>query len=990
MVNKKKETSKKVSIFNTIISIANKKEMKVIVPIVMVLFAMWFAFLVRSGPITLDSLDQRIEANVMQQISQALSAQIDQQYPNINPQFKQQLLQKELAKVQSSREINLGGQQINVDDLIQQQSLQAKQLFQAENGQTYLTAIDPYHFIQLAENYNKNGHTGTNIIDGKPVVEYKIAPENSYPGTYSPEFHVWLESKILKFSGVTNDSPIGEQTKPIFSLSAIIAMLSVIPIFFLLRLISQNNSISLFGSLLLVSLGTFVSRTVAGFVDTDGYQVLFSLCVVASLIASFYSNTQRVSIFFGILSGLFMGLFIWAWSNGWFIFVFAIVSLIGYLVYILIDYILLPKKTKQVTKTLQHTISYLVIKSGVFLVSSFIFVKVFAKQNIFTISYNGAFRSLSGDIATISTNIWPNVLSSVAELAKASFSQIINSVGGSVVFFIALFGLLGLSLDGKFEKRSFTKKESIKVWLYIFATIWFVLFISGTFSFLSANYKLVFISLLFLPIGLAILYHLFFGEVSPRMFVVFILSIWMAGTIYMSFNGVRFILLLAPAFSVAFGLGMYYIEKLISSFVSKEIKFGDVSRYNDNNFSFGSLISVIVVFLVIFIPMAQNAKAIGDNTLPNFDDAWYEGMYKIKNETAEDTIITSWWDFGHFFATVADRGVTFDGGSQTTPQSHWVGKFLLESDEQVAKDILRMLVCGGNKAFDTFNSFTDGTDADAVKINRILYQTFGNDQEETRRILKENPYYTLTEEQIDEIMGYLSCSSPRPSLVITSGDMVGKAAVWAHWGSWDFTKKYVFNHYKKLSAEEIAQNIDENVSLIQQYVEDLQKIDVTAETQNVNKEQLQNQWFAPYPSFAGNVPCQLNNKTLVCPQAGFEFDITTGDVLNKEQLQYPIHQVIIPTSLGITQKFMQDEKGVMDVILVGGAQGQFTAIFAQAPLGDSMFSKLYYMQGVGTSFEKFYEAQSQTAGRISFWKTNWNETNTSQFSPLSIESINSN
>jgi len=92
---------------------------------------------------------------------------------------------------------------------------------------------------------------------------------------------------------------------------------------------------------------------------------------------------------------------------------------------------------------------------------------------------------------------------------------------------------------------------------------------------------------------------------------------------------------------------------------------------------FGYIV-VTLLFLILFQPIATQAKAIGDGSLPNFDDGWYAGMEKIKNETSQDAIITSWWDFGHFFATVGDRGVTFDGGSQTTPQAHWVGKLLLE------------------------------------------------------------------------------------------------------------------------------------------------------------------------------------------------------------------------------------------------------------------------------------------------------------------------
>ena len=59
-----------------------------------------------------------------------------------------------------------------------------------------------------------------------------------------------------------------------------------------------------------------------------------------------------------------------------------------------------------------------------------------------------------------------------------------------------------------------------------------------------------------------------------------------------------------------------------------------------------------IIFLFVFTPMAKQAIAIGENSLPNFDDNWYGAMAKIDNQTNQNAIITSWWDFGHFFAAV--------------------------------------------------------------------------------------------------------------------------------------------------------------------------------------------------------------------------------------------------------------------------------------------------------------------------------------------------
>ena len=87
---------------------------------------------------------------------------------------------------------------------------------------------------------------------------------------------------------------LGEYIGAIFTLSAILATLSVIPIFLIIRVFS-NNLFALFGSLILLTVGTFVSRTVAGFVDTDAYQILFPLSITASLIYALILFVLRFS-----------------------------------------------------------------------------------------------------------------------------------------------------------------------------------------------------------------------------------------------------------------------------------------------------------------------------------------------------------------------------------------------------------------------------------------------------------------------------------------------------------------------------------------------------------------------------------------------------------------------------------------------------------------------------------------------------------------------
>jgi len=950
--------------------ILNNDTLKYIIPVILVFLVLFISYDIRSGPITLDGLDKRIEANTYSQIQNMITQNIDQQYPDLNQVYKQELIQKEYQKVLDTGEYELNNQSIIVSDIVTQNSQNVKNQFKAENGQTYLNAIDPYYFLGISTNYYKNGHLGdTTIIDknGKeiPFISYRLAPIGSKTSD-NEEFHVWLESKLFKLNNIDDSSSIGEKTKAIFLIPVIFSMLSGVLIFFILRLFS-NDLVAFLGSLLLVSIGTFVSRTVAGFVDTDAYNVFFPLLIVLVLLYSYLSKDLIKSSFFAVLAGLFQAMFLWAWGSGWFLFVFVFGALIGYTGYILTIAFLNRKLEKNIISSLKNELYTLVS----FVVSSAIFSYMINGTNIFYSSYEGIFGSISRIAGISQTNIWPNVLSSVAELNPASFTQVISSVGGKIVFFIALMGILFLTLDFKI------KNESLRLYikaLIVVSIIWFYLFIYKNFLIkLTANSSLLFLFLLFLPVGVGLIVSLFEKNTSEKIFLTILISIWVSGTIYMSLNGVRFILLLAPAFAISFGLGLYYIAKYINSSIQSEFKISSSGIKSQ----VGGYVVVLILFLVLFLPIYSNAQNISNNTLPNFDDAWYSSMYKIRDNSSENAIITSWWDFGHFFATVAQRGVTFDGGTQATPRSHWVGRLLMENDEEKSQDILKMLVCGGNEAHNTMLSYTNGSNADAVKINKIIYETLGKNSIETREILRNNKYYEYTDEQIDKIMSYLSCEAPPENFLITSADMVGKAGVWAHWGSWDFTKKYVYDNYKKLSVEQIAQDIDENKTLIQSYIDQLNEIDTRSSAEDIKREDLVNQWFAPYPSYIPiqgkyQYQCKPQNTSLIC-QNGIIINTKTFKLTTAPNLQGKVSfsRLLFPGQNNTLVQVPQEENGNVDVLLIPN-KNSYSVMLMQYPLGGSLFTKLFYLNGYGTSkFDKFNDVTTATGQRVITWKTKW-------------------
>ena len=146
-VKTKKVEEKSTQEFKTLSKDDFYKYAKFVIPVLLILFAMWFAFDVRSGSINLDGLDAQVEQSIYSNVEQIILQDIASKYPNLNEVYLQDMASKEFAKVLETGVLEAQGQQFVIDDLIKQQQAQVKQQFQTDDGQTYLTAIDPYFFL---------------------------------------------------------------------------------------------------------------------------------------------------------------------------------------------------------------------------------------------------------------------------------------------------------------------------------------------------------------------------------------------------------------------------------------------------------------------------------------------------------------------------------------------------------------------------------------------------------------------------------------------------------------------------------------------------------------------------------------------------------------------------------------------------------------------------------------------------------------------------
>lgn len=979
---------------------------KIAIITVLLIISLSFSYSLRSHSAGLDVTEQWAEQAINNAIINQATAAVKEQYPS---------LQGAALDARVNEVANLLRQQAgDLSPQIQGQAQYFRERMQLEmadgSQQTYLLAIDPWQYYRYTQNYLDHGHEGDELVDGKMWDYHMLAPDGT---TTKATFHTRFSAFWHKIYSFFN--PNAELLQSFFWVPVVISMLSVIPAFFIVY--RKTNYLGGFISAMVVAIHPyFLTRTAAGFSDTDAYNVFFPLLITWLLMESFTANNLRNKVILGILAGFSMAAFPFAWGGWWYIFDFLVAGLLAYFWFIVIE-----KKLSATKWDLKYKLLYFIMPFiGLFLnlfnsMNSFLgiagqviilawglyflydFYKFYiSKEEKFKNSVNRYFVSAFSFIASSSilisffyslntllsaikgplgftaiqtstkADLWPNVYTTVAELNKANLSQIVSNIGfnihaGNLFFFLAVMGIAF-----SFIKKKLQGKDWLIVGLtFIFALI-LLQYTSG-----SANTFLILLSIpaligAYLSIGRDV-------DVKYAM----ILTVWFIGTFYASTQGIRFILLMVPVFAVSLGIFFGQVFRVLENYAVSEFKL------SGRNKIFFSLCFFLVMSLFLIQPVKAGLQ-VGQNEVPSFDDAWWASLKAIEADSQPDAIINSWWDFGHWFKAVADRAVTFDGASQNTPQAHWIGRALSASDEKETIGILRMLDCGANGAYEMLESQGMQT----VRAINLVKEVILLDKEDAKKVLENNDV-----KNVDEFLELTHCIPPE-NYFITSGDMVGKSGVWSHFGNWDFNKAYLYNAVKKndvATLSSAAQVLDMNEADVNSLI---------SEIRSWRGDDYANNAIGPFAGYVANgrsFPCTLINETYKCT---IGMGIGTDQVGNNNVIEYlnininnlqdssitlgsydsssrrlggmdsvPANIVLANEDTVEKLSFENSALGGIDFIV---DTKNNKVILASSPVSDSTFTKLFYLDGRGTeNFELISDEISITGTRILVWKVKW-------------------
>lgn len=793
----------------------------------------------------------------------------------------------------------------------------AKKFYEDADGLPYFSEMDSYYNYRLTMNYLTRGIMGDTLVDGKPYDLHSYYPPGR-PVDYPPLI-VYVTSAAYRVLNFFGDFSLKEVA---FWMGAFIGSLCVIPAYLFVRRIT--NDYGGFAAALIVGLvPTYVAHTYAGFFDTDMFNFVLPLFVFWFFTEGMLASSMRGKVGYALAAAVSILVFSAAWVGYIFYLAVLIVFVAAYLV--ISRYILGEKPEGE----FEGKLDWLIHQRELFpllilLIAGGVLIGVF-----------GGFSSLAGAVggligatqiqATAQTTAYPNVYVSVSELQVPEFittgagniflpgqNTIVGGVGGLLVFIIGVLGVGALvwkyrqpevvveesenrpraGKKSKFmrKKRAAVASEEMRHRYLLYAVLMAVWLIMSGYAVTKGSR---FIPTFAMPLGLSA--GIFTGFLVEYLRVRFTTTSSLALIVFVA----------AVAMVMPFGVSV--AVKLLAGVLAAGF------IYSVKKPEIRAPFMMVLVVLAAVAPSVSGAHSITTSVAPGTDDGMWNSMQWVKKNTSRDTVVMSWWDFGHLFAVAADRPVTFDGGSQNTPRAYWIGKALTTSNETLSRGILTMLSTSGDLAYETLDNYTD----DSGKTAEILTATLGLPREEARAVMTGR--YGLSDTEADSVLRYSHPAKPKPFVLVLSSDMLGKAPWWTYFGTWDFKKKTGsrYGYYPSLASSK--PQVVNNTTVIQ-------TVNTMVDQNNVLGTIIEKK------ANTTNATIAVGNNMTVQKINPHKLTIIEGDLLVKNEVV--------------------DSDAQLSLIVIGSGN-QYTTIIMNRELEDSVFTKLFLLGGFNQTSFKF-------------------------------------
>ena len=849
------------------------------------------------------------------------------------------------------------------------------------SGLPYFSEMDSYYNLRLTEDYVDHGYVGDlKLDDGSEMDLHRYAPDGNVINYELGIVYIttFFHDMVNQFMGTHTVREVA------FWTGAVVASLAVIPAFIFARRLTNDYG-AIAATLIIALAPNYFAHTFPGFFDTDMFYYIFSLFFIFFFVECIRTDNIALKIIYALLSIISIGLFSISWTG--YIFyvglmgIFAVVYLIACFVFNIGD----NTQNQYSNKFMWFIHQKEVLSIIILLVIGFVGISFFRGIDGALGIFNSLLSLLSLQSTARVVGGFPNVLISVAEMQMpnllgsgmgsaflANSNGVVNGMGGISVMFAGLVVLYVLvtrvlklrkitspkqqakSKPSKADRVSAAKKidDDRKFKLSLgeltsfgetqdeiaqtkrLTILYACLFVVWTLiTILAVTRGSRFITTIVLPF--ALMTGIFIGYATDYIKNKLNNDNWLAFVVVLAgalaaypltqINLILGILL----FIVIAGLG------LASIFAIKSKR-----SASDKSIPIKKYIAIIAIVLALVSPTVCGAYITSNQVVPGTNDAMWNAMTWINENSDNSTVITSWWDFGYLFEIAADRQVTFDGGSQSGDRAFWLGQAMTTSDLEYSAGIFRMLDTSGTKPQEALYNYT----GDYGKTTDILKEILPMTAENATSTLVNN--YHLTNEQAAEVVNGTHPANPRPVIFVASSDMLQKAGWWSYFGDWNFTNQSSQNYNYYVPTKQ-----------------------VTVEPGTTGKLALLNQ-----SGLLVNAVIQRgegNNSTTAYTEAINTYN-NSGIFINGT----PYNPLNISNIMVIEDGYLVKNESVGDVknanytLFLMGEKNVYTPILIDNKLSNSMFTQLYLLGGAN---QNVYEMVHMENG-VSLWKINFNNT----------------
>ena len=848
------------------------------------------------------------------------------------------------------------------------------------SGLPYFSEMDSYYNLRLTENYVDHGYVGDIKYDnGTQMDMHRYAPDGNVINYELGIVYVtsFIHDIVNQFFGHHGIREVA------FWTGAFVASLAVIPAFIFARRLT-NDWGAIAATLIIVLAPNYFAHTFPGFFDTDMFYYIFSLFFIFFFVECIRTDNLALKVIYAVLSIVSIGLFSQSWTG--YIFYVGLMGIFA-VVYLIACYIfnIGEDNQDQYSNKLSWFIHQKELQSIILLlVIGAIGLAIF--RGVDTVI--GIFGSLLNLLSLQSTarvvGGFPNVLISVAEMQMpnllgagmgsaflANSNGVVNGLGGISVMFAGLI-VLYILVSRAFKLRKSNAPKDIKskpskgnrvsAAQKIDDQNKFKLSIGqldnlgSTSDEISQNKRLIILySCLFLVWTLITILAVTRGS---RFITTIVLPFGLMTGIFIGFatdyiknklnndNWLTVIVILCAALAaypltqinLTYGLVLlvaFMAIGLVSIHVLKPNKSAD-----NTSIPVKKYIAIALIVLALVSPTVCGAYITANQVVPGTNDAMWNSMTWINQNTENNTVITSWWDFGYLFEIAADRQVTFDGGSQSGDRAFWLGQAMTTSDLQYSAGIFRMLDSSGTKPQQDLYNVTGDYGKTTEILKEILPMTAKNASDTL-----VNKYH-LTNEQAQEVVNGTHPANPRPVTFVASSDMLQKAGWWSYFGDWNFTNQSSKNYNYHVPNQQI-----------------------TVEPGTTGKLSLYNN-----SGLLVNAVIQRgtgNNSTTAYTEAINTYNnsaiILNGTPYNPLNIS---HMIVIEDGYLVKNESVGDVKDANYTLFLMGEKNKYTPILMDNKLSNSMFTQLYLLGGAN---QNIYEMVHMENG-VSLWKINFNNT----------------